>query len=200
MAKTALVKSLAAWAGTALRFGGEHCIETRPRFRIPGAGVADLLTLRHTPPSSAGRTDHFVVGLWSMESAVVEDAAVDAMTRRMRAFEAWYSELLEHAETQGFSSGHRISVCGNVVGRSIRRSPLLDLLSNWACALYFWTWKPAARGIELTPYYGKSSGLASARGQLKALLHHLPWQDTGGREEEADARALRRAAQNPSRG
>jgi hypothetical protein len=199
MTKSALVKSLSAWAGAALRFGGEHCVETRPRFRIPGAGEVDLLTLRHSRPA-AGQADHFVVSLWSLESAAVEDAALDALTRRMQAFQAWYSELLEHAETQGFSSGHRLSVCGNVVGRSIRRSPLVDLLSNWGCGIYFWTWKPAPGGIGLTPYYGKGSGLSSARGRLKGLLHHLPWQDSGEREEEAELKSLRRGpAEHPTR-
>jgi hypothetical protein len=104
MTKTALVKSLCAWAGAALRHGGEHCVEIRPRFRIPGAGTVDLLTLRHTRTASAGRTDHFVVGLWSVDSAAVKDAALDALSRRMHAFEAWYSELLEHAETRGLTA------------------------------------------------------------------------------------------------
>jgi hypothetical protein len=178
MTKNVLVKSLARWAGKALAVGGEHCFELRSRFRIPGAGVVDLLSLRHT-------RDHFIVGLWGIQAGAIEEASIDAMTRRIHAFQAWYSELQEHAELQGFSSAHRISVCGNLVGSAVRRSPLVDLLSNWGSGLHFWTWKATARGaLEVSPCYGRPPALAPARAQLKGLLHHLPWQDTGELEGE----------------
>src|SRR5262245_44498525 len=121
MRRIALVPALHTWAARALAVGGEHCVDLRPRFRVPGAGAADLLTLRHV-------RDQFVVGLWSIHDGPLQDGAIDAMTRRIHAFEAWYCELMEHAETQGFRSAHRISVCGNLVARSVPRSRLVDLL------------------------------------------------------------------------
>jgi hypothetical protein len=132
-----------------------------------------------------------VVGLWSVHDGALEDRAVDAMTRRLHAFEAWYCELMEHAETQGFRSSHRVSVCGNLVGRSVRPSRLVDLLSNWGGALCFWTWRPsAAEGVEFRPFYGKAPALAAGRSRLKSLLNHLTWADLADAEEEA-AHAVR---------
>ena len=185
MTKSVLVKALSRWAGTSLALGGEHCLDHRSRFRIPGAGLVDLLTVRHLRPSTPGPSDLFKVGLWSIDAGEVDDRAIDAMSRRLHAFEGWYSELLEHAETQGFSPAHRITVCGNVVGRSIRRSPLVDLLSTWDCSLSFWTWKRTGSAIDVMPYLGKDRTLTSARTQLKALLSHLAWEDTAERDLEA---------------
>ncbi len=177
MRKNALVAALHGWAGRALAVGGEHCVDLRRHFRIPGAGHADLLTVRHV-------RNQFVVGLWSIQDGPLSDRAVDGMTRRLHAFEAWYCELMEHAETQGFRSSHRISVCGNLVGRAIPRSRLVDLLSNWGDALCFWTWRPSeAGGIDLVPYYGKAPALSAGRSQLKSLLSHLPWTDLAEIEE-----------------
>jgi hypothetical protein len=187
MMKVALRKSLHTWAETALRDGRETSFALRTRFRIPGAGPVDLLTVRQS-------ADRFAVGLWSIDPGALGDAAVDAMMRRLHAFEAWYSELREHAETQGFRPAHRIRVCGNLVGRSIRTSPLVNLLSNWGCAICFWTWKRAGSGIDVEPYYGKGPALSSPRAQLKGLLHRLRWEDSVEREDERrvlDRRASR---------
>lgn len=178
MTKTALTKGLARWAGTSLALGGEHCLQQRSRFRIPGAGSVDLLTVRHLPPSE------FRVNLWSIAPGGVDDRAVDEMGRRIHAFEAWYAELLEHAETQGFSPVHRITVCGNLVGRSVRRSPLVEMLSAWGCSMSFWIWTGTASALDVMPYLGKGPALGSARTQLKALLPHLPWHDTAERDVE----------------
>ena len=190
--KNALVTSLHSWAERSLAVGGEHCVDLRPRFRIPGAGSVDLLTIRHV-------RDHFVVGLWSIQAGRLREPAMDAMTRRLHAFEAWYCELVEHAETQGFRSSHRIHVCGNLVAPSVEPSPLVDLLSNWGGALCFWTWKRSASGgLELSPFYGKPPALASGRAQLKGLLHHLPWRDMS-ETGEPEVPALR-GARRPSAG
>jgi hypothetical protein len=184
MRKNALVSELCDWAGLALAVGGEHCVDLRPRFRIPGAGLVDLLTVRHV-------REHFVVGLWSIQDRPLRENDVDAMTRRLHAFEAWYCELMEHAETQGFRSSHRISVCGNLVYRSVPQSRLLDLLSNWGGALCFWTWRRSnAAGLEVSPFTGKAPALAAGRSQLKSLLNHLPWTDLAD-EEEAPAPVVR---------
>jgi len=177
MLKNALVNSLSRWAERSLRIGDDHCLELRRHLRLPGAGAVDLLTLRHA-------RDHFVVGLWNIQAGAIDERDIDAMTRRVHAFEAWYLELLEHAETQGFGPAHRISVCGNLVGCSVRSSPLANLLSNWGGSLFFWKWtRSPAGGFDVLPCYGKSPALSSARAQLKGLLHHLPWQDTGERLE-----------------
>ena len=184
MSKNALGTALSAWAADALRDERDHCFELRPRFRIPGAGTVDLLTVRHA-------ANRFSVGLWTIRGGAVGDGGVDAMMRRLHAFEAWYSELREHAETQGFSPSHRIRVCGNLVGRSIRRSPLVDLLSNWGCSICFWTWRRSSKGLEITPYYSRPPALGAARAELKGMLPHLPWQDTADRDVEKAAEARR---------
>jgi hypothetical protein len=185
MRQNALGKSLAAWAATALRDGRDQAFDLHPRFRIPGAGTVDLLTVRRT-------ADRIAVGLWSIDPGAVGDAGVDAMARRLHAFEAWYSELREHAETRGFSPVHRIMVCGNLVGRSVRRSPLVSLLSNWGGAICFWTWRKSSGGLEVTPYYSRQPALGAARAELKAVLHDLPWQDTVDRDVEKPAELSRR--------
>ena len=105
MLKNALAKSLSTWASRSLAVGGEHCLELRPRFRIPGAGPVDLISIRHV-------RNHFFVGLWDIQPGFLDERAIDAMSRRIYAFWAWYSELLEHVETQGFRSTHRVSVIG----------------------------------------------------------------------------------------
>lgn len=194
MTKAALVKSLSAWAGTALAPGGEHCFQRRPSFRIPGAGPVDLLTVRHTVPPAAGAPPSFAVGLWMIEDRAVEERDLDGMTRRFHAFKASYFEFLEHAETQGFSPLHRITVTGHLVGRSVRRSPLIDLLSHWGPTLCFWTWRWAGGGMDVTPWYAKAPPMSGARAQLKALLPHLPWKDSGAAQDESDARLQRRTA------
>ena len=81
---------------------------------------------------------------------------------------------------------------GALVGRSVGRSPLVDLLSHWSGAVYFWTWKQSSASmVELTPYTGKAPALGAKRTQLKGLLHHLPWQDMAAAEEtEADPKAI----------
>src|SRR5437868_5620268 len=181
MLKRALVKLLSTWAERSLAVGGEHCIDLRPRFRIPGAGVVDLLSVRHA-------RDQFMVGLWAIQDGPIDQESVDAMTRRIHAFEGWYAELTEHAETQGFRSAHRISVCGNLMGRSVVRGPLIDLLSNWRGALCFWAGKRTAAGaLSPSPFYGKAPSLVAGRAQLKALLHHLPWRDLADHEPAAPA-------------
>ncbi len=182
--KKALAETLARWIESTLApdtpAGDRHCFEIRRRFRIPGAGEVDLLTVRHLLPSPSG-PDHFAVDLWSIDPATIGDGTVDAMTRRLHAFRAWYADLLETAETQGFSPAHRVSVCGNLVGAAIRRSPLIDLLSTSGSSLSFWTWRSKGSALEVSPYYGRTPSLASARTQLKGLLHHLPWEDTSDR-------------------
>ena len=191
MSGTTLTKALAGWVGSTLHTpgapGNEHCFQVRPHFRIPGAGRVDLLTVRHV----AGTPDRFRVDLWVIVPRIVEERDVDTMTRRILAFQAWYAELTEHAETQGFSAGHRISVAGNLVGRSIRSSPLVDLLSHWGSSVFFWTWKRAGAGIDVLPAYDKAPALRAARLQLKGLLDHLPWQDWVEREERRKAKATR---------
>lgn len=188
MKTVALTKALAGWVGVTLHAPGspgrEHCFQVRPRFRIPGAGRVDLLTVRH----DAGTPDRFRVDLWVVLPHAVEERDVDAMLRRLHAFEAWYAELSEHAETQGFRPGHRISVCGNIAGSSVRRSPLVDLLSHWGSSLYFWTWRRAGDGIDVLPAYDKAPSLKAARMQLRSLLDHLPWQDSVDRKEPPAAR------------
>jgi hypothetical protein len=181
MLKNALAKSLSTWAARSLAIGGEHCLELRPRFRIPGAGPVDLLSVRHV-------RNHFFVGLWDIRPGRLDERAIDAMSRRIHAFTAWYSELAEHAETQGFRPKHRISVSGNLVGRSCPRSPLVDLISTAGGALCFWTWHQWEAAFEITPFYGTSRAPAARRARLKSLLPHLPWQDmSAGEGAEADA-------------
>jgi hypothetical protein len=185
MLKNALAKSLSTWAARSLAIGGEHCLELRPRFRIPGAGPVDLLSIRHV-------RNHFTVGLWDIRPGPVDERNVDAMSRRIHAFQAWYSELVEHVETKGFRSNHRVSVCGNLVASSVRRSPLINLISHWSGALCFWTWTPTPTGaIDVTPFVGKAPALAAGRSKIKGLLHHLPWQDMGaGEEAETDPEVI----------
>jgi hypothetical protein len=186
--RNALVRSLSRWADRSLAVGGEHCLELRPRFRIPGAGSVDLLSVRHV-------RDQFVVGLWAIQAVPLGERAVDGMTRRIHAFEALYGELLEHAETLGFRPAHRVCVCGHLVGPSVRRNGLIDLLSNWGGSICFWTWKKSAAGtFELAPYYGKAPALEAGRRQLKGLLSHLPWKDVSDAEEAEPARGVPRKA------
>ena len=188
MSDSTLARSLAGWVGSTLNVPGspgrEHCFQIRPLFRIPGAGRVDLLTVRH----ETGGPDRFRVDLWNIVPRALADKDVDGMMRRLHAFEAWYAELIEHAETQGFSPGHRISVRGNLVGSSIHRSPLVDLLSHWGSSMFFWTWKRAGSGLEVLPAYDRAPALKAARTQLKALLDHLPWEDSAEREEAAAAK------------
>ncbi len=185
MLKNALAKSLSSWAARSMAVGGEHCLELRPRFRIPGAGAVDLLSIRHV-------RNHFGIGLWEIRPGRLDERDLDAMTRRIHAFQAWYSELVEHVETQGFRSSHRVSVYGNLVGRSVSRGPLINLLSHWSGAICFWIWKQtSASAVELTPFTGKAPALGAKRMQLKGLLHHLPWQDmAAGEETEADPKVI----------
>jgi hypothetical protein len=183
MSGNTLVKCLAGWVGSTLcgpgNRGREHCFQIRSQVRIPGAGRVDLLTLRH----ETGGPDRFRVDLWNILPGHVGERDVDAMMRRTTAFQAWYAELIEHAETQGFSPGHRVSVHGNLVGRSVCRSRFVGLLSNWGSSIFFWTWRRAGSGVEIVPAYDRAPALKSARETLKGLLNHLPWKDTGEWEE-----------------
>lgn len=187
MSGITLTKALADWIGSTLNEPGnpgrEHCFEMQSGYRIPGAGRVDLLTLRH----DRGSPDRFRIDLWTILPRAVGQRDADAMLRRIHAFEAWYSELTEHAERQGFSPNHRLSVCGNLVGPAIRRSPLISLLSHWGSAFFFWSWKRRDAGIEVQPAYGPSPALAVHRPQLKTLLDHLPWKDTAAEEEPVEA-------------
>jgi hypothetical protein len=191
--KPALVTALAQWAPAALSPGREHALDVRRRVRIPGAGAVDLVTV-----GQAG--DQFVVGLWSIAPGSVGDSDVDAMTRRLHAFDAWYADLVENAEIQGFRPLHRIMVTGNLVGRTVRPGPLVELLSNRGSALRFWTWRRSAGGFEVAPFCGNSRAPASSRSRLKALLPRLTWEDAGEVSEEQEVRDRRRAARPSSRG
>jgi len=188
MSGTALAKALGDWIESTLNEPGnpgrEHCFELTPRFRIPGAGRVDLLTLRH----DRGSPDRFRVDLWNIHPRTIEQRDVDGMMRRIHAFEAWYSELTEHAARQGFAPNHRLSVCGNLVAPSIRRSPLISVLSHWGSAFFFWSWTRRGAGIDVQPAYGPSPALGALRGQLKGLLDHLPWKDTADEVEVAEAK------------
>ena len=170
MSKDALVTSLAAWVRETLTLGRDHCIDSRRQVRVPGAGPVDLVAVRH-----AG--DRFEVALWSITTGAADDRSVDAMMRRIHAFEAWYSELRERAELQGFSPRHRITVSGNLVARSVRRSPLVDLLSTQSSSVSFWTWRRSAARFDVVPFYGACPALASSRSHLQELFFHLPWED-----------------------
>src|SRR5260221_1148355 len=89
MSDTTLTKSLAGWVGSTLNAPGspgrEHCFQVHPLFRIPGAGRVDLLTVRH----ETGGLDRFRIDLWTILPRALEDKDVDAMMRRLHAFEAW---------------------------------------------------------------------------------------------------------------
>lgn len=187
MGGIALTRALADWVGSTLNepgtSGREHCFGLHPRFHIPGAGRVDLLTLRH----DRGTPDRFRVDLWTILPRAIGQRDADAMLRRIHAFEAWYSELTEHAARQGFDPAHRLSVCGNLIGPSIHRSRLTSLLSHWGSAFFFWSWKRRGAGIDVQPAYGPSPALAVYRPQLKALLDHLPWKDSADVEAPAEA-------------
>ena len=190
MSGNTLAKELAGWVGDTLNDPGspgrEHCFQIRPQFRIPGAGPVDLLTIRH---ETRGQ-DRFRIDFWNIVPGAVRDRDVDGMMRRIHAFQAWYAELIEHAETQGFCAGHQISVRGNLAGKSVSRSRFVDLLSPWGSTIFLWTWRRSPSGLDILPAYQRAPALGSARTQLKALLDHLPWED---RVEGEDAMA------NPTR-
>ena len=184
MRKTELVAALAAWAPAALSSGREHRLDLHRRVRIPGVGPVDLMTVRQA-------ADEFAIGLWLIEPGEVRDTSIDAMTRRLHAFDAWYADLVENAEIQGFRPHHGLTVTGNLVGRAVRRGPLVDLLSNRGSAIRFWTWRRAGRRIEVAPFCGTSRALASSRARLKGLLPRLSWEDA---VDEGAARSSRPAA------
>jgi hypothetical protein len=183
MSGTGLSKALAAWVETTLRAptsnGREHCFQIRPHFRIPGAGRVDLLTLRH----DRGTPERIRIDFWNIVPRTVSERDVDAMMRRVHAFQAWYAELIEHAETQGFSAGHQICIRGNLAGKSVCRTPFVDLLSHWGSTIFFWTWSKSRAGLDLVPAYDRPPALKSARTQLKSLLDHLRWDDSGTPDE-----------------
>jgi hypothetical protein len=196
MSGNPLAKSLATWIKTTLNAPGaaapDHCFELRPQFRIPGAGSVDLLTCRH----DKGRPDRFRVDLWIIVGRPLGDADTDPMLRRIHAFQAWYCDLVEAAETQGFSPDHRVSLSGNLVGTALRNSPLMKLLSQSGSSLFFWEWRRVRGVFEVRPAYGRPPARGAARTKLKGLLDHLPWHDTAEREE----RLSRAKAGQPSRG
>ena len=168
--QNALVTGLAAWIPEAFAPGRGKSMELHPHVRIPAAGPVDLVSVRQ-------EADRFAVGLWSILPGTAGDRSVDAMTRRLHAFEAWYSELLERAELQGFRPIHRLSITGNVVARGVRRSALVDLLSTRGPSICFWTWRRAAAGFEVVPFYGECPALSSSRPRLRELLSRLQWED-----------------------
>jgi len=186
MGGTTLSKSLATWIETTLNAPGdpgpEHCFELRPRFRIPGAGSVDLLTCRH----DKGRPDRFRVDLWTILARPIGEADVDPVLRRIHAFKAWYCDLVEAAETQGFSPDHRVSLCGNLVGTALGRGPLIELLAQSGSSLSFWEWKRARGVFTARPAYGPPPALGAARTKLKGLMDHLPWHDAAERAERLE--------------
>ena len=186
MQGSTLAKSLAAWIEGTLNAargaGPEHCFKLRPRVRIPGAGTVDLLTLRH----ETGSPDRFRVDLWTILPRALSEADADPMLRRLHAFQAWYSDLVENAETQGFRPDHRLYVCGNLVGSSLRPGALVELLSQSGSSLFFWKWTRKDGVFGVTPAYGRTPALGAARIQLKGLLDHLPWHDAAEREERLE--------------
>jgi hypothetical protein len=175
VSKFDLASSLSAWVRKALTHGREHCVDIRRRIHIPGAGPVDLVAVRH-------EADRFAVGLWSVCRGEAGDPAIDAMTRRIHAFEAWYSELRERAELQGFSPTHRLFICGNIVARTVRRSPLVDLLSTRGSSIYLWTWSRSRAKFDVAPFYGRCPGFGSSRTQIRDLLTHLTWEDATAAE------------------
>jgi len=190
MAGNTLSQSLETWIETTLNApgepGAEHCFEARPRFRIPGAGSVDLLTCRH----DKGHPDRFRVDLWTILNRPIGESDTDPMLRRIHAFQAWYGDLVEAAETQGFSPDHRVSLRGNLVGTALGKSPLIEILSQSASSLLFWEWKRARGVFDVRPVWGRTPGLGAARTKLKGLLDHLPWHDDAERAERAKAGKL----------
>lgn len=183
MSKSVFVSLLGTWVGDALTRGHDRSFDVHRRVRVPGAGLVDLVTVRRI-------ADRFSIGLWSMSTGEAGDAGVDAMTRRIHAFEAWYSELVERAELQGFRPAHRVFVSGNIVARAIRRSPLVDLLSTRSSSITFWTWARTSAGFDVAPFYGRTPALGSARTQLRDLLPQLPWEDGAAADRAPSARAI----------
>jgi len=181
-----LVKPLTGWIQRTLAGPGdrapEHCFQVRPHFRIPGAGTADLLTLRH----DKGSPELFRVDLWTILPRALAESDVDPMLRRLHAFQAWYGDLVEKAELLGFGPDHRLTLRGNLVGASLRRRALLDLLSQAGSSLFFWTWKKGRAGLDVAPAYGRNPVPGAARARLKGLLDHLPWHDAAEREERRE--------------
>lgn len=170
MRKTDLEAALAAWAPAALSLGRQDRVDVRRRVRIPGVGPVDLMTVRQA-------ADEFAIGLWLIQPGEIRASSIDAITRRLHAFDAWYADLVEKAEIQGFRPNHGLTVAGNLVGHAVRRGPLVDLLSNRGSAVRFWTWRRSGQGIEVAPFCGTSRALASSRGGLKGLLPRLTWED-----------------------
>jgi hypothetical protein len=171
VSKFDLRSSLSAWVRKVLTHDREHCVDIRRRVHIPGAGPVDLVAVRH-------EADRFAVGLWSIVRGTAVDADLDAMTRRIHSFEAWYSELRERAEVQGFTPTHHLTICGNIVARAVRRSPLVDLLSTRGSSIYLWTWARSRGKFDVAPFYGRCPGFGSSKTQIRDLLTHLTWEDT----------------------
>lgn len=154
-----------------------HCFTVRRDVRIPETGLVHAVSVAHRGPTPEGDPDLFQVGLWQLEPAAVDVAALDRMNRHLQVFAAWYSEFLEAAECRGFTSRHRVQLSGNLVGLRVSPDPLLDLLSHWGRNVSFWTYRKTGPRLEVEPYTGVARSLRPARRRLTDLLEHLRWRD-----------------------
>jgi hypothetical protein len=146
-------------------------------------GTVDLLTARH----EKGGPDHFRVDLWNILPRPIGESDLDPMLHGLHAFQAWYGDLVEQAETRGFSPDHCLNLRGNLVGTSLRGGRLLELLSHSGSCLCFWTWKRIPGGFDVVPAYGRTPALRATRNRLKRLLNHLSWRDVDERDERTAA-------------
>jgi hypothetical protein len=157
-----------------------HCFRTRKGVELPSGETVDYVSVRHERGAAPDAASVFSVGLWKFDPTPIDGEGISAICRQVEAFRAWYGEALERAEMAGLGERDRVGLHGNLVGSSVRPSPLIDVLSAGTGAVSLWTYRRGVNRIEVEPFYGSSSPRRKDAQAFRELFEHLPWQRMDG--------------------
>jgi hypothetical protein len=173
-----LLERLCEWIEASYHQSGTildlHCSRVFKSVPLPDGAAVSVVSVRHQTPRAAGAPDLFVVELWNVCRAPVQQVDVKEMCLALATFRAWYSEILEEAEIEGLRRRHRFSVHGNLVGPSVDAAAMIDLLSHHGGEVAFWIYRESAGRAEFDPHYGE--GPRASRSALVQILDHLAWE------------------------
>jgi len=164
-----------------------HCLRVLQNVSLPDGSEVSAISVRHQTPRSSNGPDLFVAELWNLHDRPIRPVDIKDMCLALATFRAWYSQILEEAELAGLRRRHRFSVHGNLIGRSVNATDIIDLLSHHGGEVAFWTYRDSSGRTEFAPYCGEE-GL-DAKSKLAEMLDHLAWEapaDSDSASEDAD--------------
>lgn len=152
-----------------------HCFRVYRDVALPGGETLTAVSIWHQIPLVPQLPELYFVELWHLQEDPVDEDSVGSMCGILAMFRAWYAAILEKEEFRGRRSRHRFNLHGNVIGRSVVPSRVIDLLSYHGNDVAFWTYRESEGRTEFSPH--GALGTREPNSPLSRMLGHLAWEE-----------------------